>query len=112
MLPVVRLELRSLRRPHLDESAFGPGLGLAFTTASIAALAGVAEHESGLASGLSTAFQIGAALGVAIVSTVALRRIQRLAQKCWQSGRVGRDGRGARAPGGRALGVCAGTAGE
>jgi EmrB/QacA subfamily drug resistance transporter len=54
---------------------FGPGVGLAFVTASIAALAGVTEHESGLASGLSnTAFQIGAALGVAIVTTVAVSR--------------------------------------
>jgi predicted MFS family arabinose efflux permease len=54
---------------------FGPGVGLAFVTASIAALAGVAEHESGLASGLTnTSFQIGAALGVAIVSTVAVSR--------------------------------------
>jgi predicted MFS family arabinose efflux permease len=33
----------------------------------------VAEHEAGLASGLSnTAFQIGAALGVAITTTVAV----------------------------------------
>ena len=56
---------------------FGPGVGLAFTTASIAALAGVPERESGLASGLSnTAFQIGAALGVAIVSTVAVSRTE------------------------------------
>ena len=54
---------------------FGPGIGLAFVTATVAALAGVAEHESGLASGLSnTAFQIGAALGVAIVTTVAVSR--------------------------------------
>jgi EmrB/QacA subfamily drug resistance transporter len=54
---------------------FGPGVGLAFVTASIAALAGVAERESGLASGLSnTSFQIGAALGVAIVTTVAVSR--------------------------------------
>jgi EmrB/QacA subfamily drug resistance transporter len=54
---------------------FGPGVGLAFVTASIAALAGVPEHESGVASGLSnTAFQIGAALGVAIVTTVAVTR--------------------------------------
>jgi EmrB/QacA subfamily drug resistance transporter len=53
----------------------GPGIGLTFVTASIGALAGVAEHESGLASGLSnTAFQIGAAVGVAIVSTVAVSR--------------------------------------
>jgi predicted MFS family arabinose efflux permease len=44
-------------------------------TASIAALAGVPERESGIASGLSnTAFQIGAAVGVAIVSTVAVTR--------------------------------------
>jgi EmrB/QacA subfamily drug resistance transporter len=54
---------------------FGPGVGLAFVTATVAALAGVAEHESGLASGLSTtALQIGAALGVAIATTVALSR--------------------------------------
>jgi EmrB/QacA subfamily drug resistance transporter len=54
---------------------FGPGVGLAFVTATVAALTGVAEHESGLASGLSnTALQVGAALGVAIVSTVAVTR--------------------------------------
>jgi EmrB/QacA subfamily drug resistance transporter len=52
---------------------YGPGIGLAFVTATVAALAGVAESESGLASGLSNAaFQIGAALGVAIVTTVAV----------------------------------------
>jgi EmrB/QacA subfamily drug resistance transporter len=54
---------------------FGPGVGLAFVTATVGALAGVAEHESGLASGLSnTALQIGAALGVAILTTVAVSR--------------------------------------
>jgi EmrB/QacA subfamily drug resistance transporter len=54
---------------------FGPGVGLAFVSAAVAALAGVAEHESGLASGLSnTALQIGAALGVAIATTVAVSR--------------------------------------
>jgi EmrB/QacA subfamily drug resistance transporter len=54
---------------------FGPGVGLAFVTATVAALAGVPERESGLASGLSnTAFQVGQALGVAIVSTVAVSR--------------------------------------
>ena len=56
---------------------FGPGIGLAFVTASIAALAGVEEHESGLASGLSnTAFQMGAAVGTAIVATVAVSRTE------------------------------------
>jgi len=55
----------------------GLGIGLAFVTATVAALAGVAGQESGLASGLSnTALQIGTALGVAIVSTVAVSRSQ------------------------------------
>jgi EmrB/QacA subfamily drug resistance transporter len=54
---------------------FGCGIGPAFATATIAALEGVAEREAGLASGLSnTAFQLGGALGVAIVSTVAVSR--------------------------------------
>jgi EmrB/QacA subfamily drug resistance transporter len=53
----------------------GLGIGLAFVTATVAALAGVAGHEAGLASGLSnTSLQIGTALGVAIVSTVAVSR--------------------------------------
>jgi EmrB/QacA subfamily drug resistance transporter len=53
----------------------GPGVGLAFVTLTVAALAGVAEHEAGLASGLSnTSVQIGAALGVAIATSVAVSR--------------------------------------
>jgi EmrB/QacA subfamily drug resistance transporter len=57
----------------------GPGIGLAFVTATVAALAGVDEHESGLASGLSnTALQIGGALGVAIATTVAVSRSEHL----------------------------------
>lgn len=45
----------------------GLGIGLAFVTATVAALPGIAEHEQGLASGVSnTALQIGSALGVAI----------------------------------------------
>ncbi|WP_053227609.1 MFS transporter [Solirubrobacter soli] len=51
----------------------GPGVGLVFVTLSIAALAGVDPREAGLASGLNnTAFQIGGAIGTAIVSTVAV----------------------------------------
>jgi EmrB/QacA subfamily drug resistance transporter len=54
---------------------FGAGIGPAFATATIAALAGVPERESGVASGLSnSAFQLGGALGVAIVTTVAVSR--------------------------------------
>jgi EmrB/QacA subfamily drug resistance transporter len=53
----------------------GLGIGLAFVTATVAALAGVAERETGLASGLSnTALQIGGALGVAILTSVAISR--------------------------------------
>jgi EmrB/QacA subfamily drug resistance transporter len=53
----------------------GLGIGLAFVTATVAALADIGEHEAGLASGLSnTSLQIGAALGVAVVSTVAVSR--------------------------------------
>jgi predicted MFS family arabinose efflux permease len=54
---------------------FGIGVGPAFVTASIAALSGVADRESGVAAGLNnTAFQIGGALGVAIATTVAVSR--------------------------------------
>jgi MFS family permease len=53
----------------------GLGIGLAFVTATVAALSGVAEQEAGLASGLSnTALQIGTAVGVAILTTVAVSR--------------------------------------
>ena len=51
----------------------GPGIGGAYVAGSIASLAGVAETEAGLASGLNNAsFQIGGAVGVAILSTVAV----------------------------------------
>jgi MFS family permease len=55
---------------------FGPGLGAGTVAASSAALTGVTERESGLASGFNTAaFQIGGAFGVAIVSTVIVSHI-------------------------------------
>ena len=51
----------------------GLGIGLAFVTLSIGALEGVDEPDAGLASGLVNATQqIGGALGVAILSAVAL----------------------------------------
>jgi len=50
----------------------GAGTAFAFIPISIAALAGVAEHQSGLASGLlNTSRQLGGALGIAIASSVA-----------------------------------------
>jgi predicted MFS family arabinose efflux permease len=52
---------------------FGPGLGASYVAGSIASLAGVAESDAGLASGLNnSSFQIGGAVGVAILSTVAV----------------------------------------
>jgi EmrB/QacA subfamily drug resistance transporter len=52
---------------------FGPGLGAGYVAGSVASLAGVAEAEAGLAAGLNnTSFQIGGAVGVAILSTVAV----------------------------------------
>ena len=50
----------------------GIGTAFAFVPVSIAGLAGVAEHEAGLASGLlNTSQQLGGAIGVAIASTIA-----------------------------------------
>ncbi|HEX9334835.1 MAG TPA: MFS transporter, partial [Pseudonocardiaceae bacterium] len=52
---------------------FGPGLGAGFVAGTIAALAGVPERDSGFASGVTTAaFHVGGALGIAILSTVAI----------------------------------------
>jgi len=53
----------------------GLGIGLAFVTMSIGALEGVEDRDAGLASGLvNTTQQIGGALGVAVMSTIALSR--------------------------------------
>jgi EmrB/QacA subfamily drug resistance transporter len=51
------------------------GLGFGFVTSTIAAVAGVQEREQGLASGLiNTSQQIGGALGLAVLSTIANSR--------------------------------------
>jgi MFS family permease len=51
------------------------GLGFAFVTTTIAAVSGVRERESGLASGLiNTSQQIGGALGLAVLATIANSR--------------------------------------
>ena len=51
----------------------GFALPFTFIPVSIAALAGVEQHEAGLASGLiNTAQQIGGAIGVAVASSVSL----------------------------------------
>ena len=51
------------------------GLGLAFVSMTVAAVSGVETHEVGLASGLiNTSQQIGGALGLAVLSTIAVNR--------------------------------------
>jgi EmrB/QacA subfamily drug resistance transporter len=55
------------------------GLGLAFVPVTIAAVTGTSAREAGLASGLiNTAQQVGGALGLAILATVANSRTQSL----------------------------------
>ena len=50
----------------------GAGLGLFFVAGTVAATAGVTAQESGLASGLlNTSQQVGGALGLAVLSTLA-----------------------------------------
>jgi EmrB/QacA subfamily drug resistance transporter len=51
------------------------GIGLFFVSGTVAATAGVAPEESGLASGLlNTSQQVGGAVGLAILSTLAVSR--------------------------------------
>jgi EmrB/QacA subfamily drug resistance transporter len=55
------------------------GLGFGFVTSTIAAVSGVKEREQGLASGLiNTSQQIGGALGLAVLSTIATTRTDHL----------------------------------
>ena len=55
----------------------GVGIGFSFVPISIAALAGVKAAEAGLASGLiNTSQQIGGALGIAALSTIATSQTQ------------------------------------
>jgi MFS family permease len=51
----------------------GLGVGFSFVPISIAALAGVKPEQAGLAAGLiNTSQQIGGAVGIAVLSTVAI----------------------------------------
>jgi len=60
----------------------GVGTAFAFIPVSIAALAGIEEHEAGLASGLlNTTQQLGGALGVAVASTVTAAHLKTLTRQ-------------------------------
>jgi Na+/melibiose symporter-like transporter len=68
-VPVNGRFLANLAGPFL---VAGAGTAFSFIPISVAALAGVTEHQSGLASGLlNTSTQIGGAIGTAIASSVA-----------------------------------------
>jgi EmrB/QacA subfamily drug resistance transporter len=73
---------------HYWSSLLGPffvtgvGTAFAFIPVSIAALAGIEQHEAGLASGLlNTTQQLGGALGVAVASTVTAAHLKSLAHQ-------------------------------
>jgi EmrB/QacA subfamily drug resistance transporter len=74
-----------MTRVSVDGSYFGEmfpafvlaatGMGFAMVSVQVAAFSGVAEHEAGLASGIvNTTQEIGGALGVAVLASVALSR--------------------------------------
>src|ERR1700729_3495135 len=70
---------------HFYSDVLGPsllaavGLGLAFVPVTIAAVSGIQPNEAGLASGLiNTSQQVGGALGLAILATIANSRTKDL----------------------------------
>ena len=89
-----RFELRADLLPGLV--VFGLGLPLVGVANQIAAVAEVPHEDAGAASGIvTTAFQVGGALGLALVSTAAdLARVRRRRRG---RGAAGRAGRGLRA---------------
>jgi EmrB/QacA subfamily drug resistance transporter len=71
-LPVDGVYLSNIIAPMIL-AAFG--LGFAFVPVTIAAVSGISEDDSGLASGLiNTSQQIGGALGLAVLATIANTR--------------------------------------
>jgi MFS family permease len=75
-VPVHGHFLQNLAGPFI---VAGAGTAFAFIPISIGALAGVAEHQAGLASGLlNTSQQLGGAIGIAIASSIAASHTQAL----------------------------------
>ena len=68
-LPVDGVYLSDILPPMIIAAA---GLGFAFVPVTIAAVSGISQDDSGLASGLiNTSQQIGGALGLAVLATIA-----------------------------------------
>ena len=68
-LPVDGVYLSDIIAPMIIAAA---GLGFAFVPVTIAAVSGISQDDSGLASGLiNTSQQIGGALGLAVLATIA-----------------------------------------
>ena len=68
-LPVDGVYLSDILAPMVIAAA---GLGFAFVPVTIAAVSGISQDDSGLASGLiNTSQQIGGALGLAVLATIA-----------------------------------------
>lgn len=75
-LPVDGVYLSDIIAPMILAAA---GLGFAFVPVTIAAVSGISENDSGLASGLiNTSQQIGGALGLAVLATIANSQTQDL----------------------------------
>ena len=76
-LPVHGSYLQDILGPSL---LIALGLGMAFVPITILSVTGVKDREYGLASGLvNTSQQIGGALGLAVLSTIAMSRTNHLA---------------------------------
>ncbi|MEJ7825308.1 MAG: MFS transporter [Solirubrobacteraceae bacterium] len=75
-LPVDGVYLSDIVAPMVIAAA---GLGFAFVPVTIAAVSGISQDDSGLASGLiNTSQQIGGALGLAVLATIANSQTQDL----------------------------------